>query len=342
MALALICFTRKEASVKGIHSHPTFSSYVWRSSPNSLTVKLMATSGFLLKSKEWHVLTYFFADDVILFVKANSKNIHSIHLTLQSFMASSGLNINLQKSSIWFSPNSSPHIIREASFVLGISQSSNPGSYLGFPLAISNRSSDYRFIKDKVDGRIDTWKSKYLSPMGKVVLLKSVCHPILAYFMQCLPFPKGGFCKLIDKSFRHFLWSKFDSKNKLHLVSWDTITKSTKEGGLGIHKSYERNLAFLGKLAWRLKSEPNLLWAKICLANYPLVSFKKSTIGKGLLRGQKIVDLGSKVVIHSGNNTNFWHDVWIDSGPVRNLIQGPLFHGDEHRSVSSFLREGNI
>ncbi|KAF7832133.1 reverse transcriptase [Senna tora] len=46
-----------------------------------------------------------FADDVILFAKVGKKSIESIKKTLDVFFACSGLNVNREKSSVWFSPN---------------------------------------------------------------------------------------------------------------------------------------------------------------------------------------------------------------------------------------------
>lgn len=112
--------------------------------------------------------------------------------------------------------------------------------------------------------------------MGKVILIKSVCCAILAYFIQCLPLPLG-ICNDLDKMFRAFLWSSVYREKKLHLVSWDKICRDTKEKGLGIFKTHERNLAFLAKLVWRFQTEHDLTWVKLCVANQNLRSFKIPT-----------------------------------------------------------------
>ena len=39
------------------------------------------------------------------------------------------------------------------------------------------------------------------------------------------------------------------------MVSWKKITKPKREGGLGIHAAKAKNIAFLAKLNWRLKTE---------------------------------------------------------------------------------------
>lgn len=252
-----------------------------------------------------HYVNLFWAHYLMFFAKADSKNIRSIHLTLQTFMASSSLNINFQKSSLWFSPNYTPqNVIDEASFVLRIPHVPNPGSYLEFPLIFKGRKNDFNFIVDKVEGRISSWKSKYLSPMGKSILIKSVCFAVLAYYMQYLPFPKG-ICDRLDKIFRHFFWSSVFNEHKLHLLSWDKITRGPKDGGLGIFKTYERNLAFMSKLVWRIKTENQLTWVRICLSRIHLKSFPSSLIGMCLSRGYNIYSLGVNHIVHSGKKNSF-------------------------------------
>ena len=67
----------------------------------------------------------------------------------------------------------------------------------------------------------------------------------------------------VDKLSQNFLWGSIDNKKKLHMVSWKKITKPKREGGLGIHAAKAKNIAFLAKLNWRLKTEMSSLWAKV-------------------------------------------------------------------------------
>lgn len=50
---------------------------------------------------------------------------------------------------------------------------------------------------------------------------------------------------------RYFLWEGFDGHNSSHLVSWETISNSKENGGLGIGNLPLRNKALLGKWWWR-------------------------------------------------------------------------------------------
>ena len=54
----------------------------------------------------------------------------------------------------------------------------------------------------------------------------------------------------------------------MHLVSWEHITKTKDEGGLGFRSMGHSNSAFLTKLRWRLLTEKEKLWSKVLRAKY--------------------------------------------------------------------------
>lgn len=212
-------------------------------------------------------------------------------------MSISGLNINPSKSSIWFSPNTPSHIRDNASQMLGFRECSNPGPYLGIPSGISGRKKDFDCVMEKISKRITSWKGKYLSQKGKSVLIRSVCSSISAFYMQCLPIPKGV-CEEIDKRLRHF----------------------------------SRCQAFMGKLYWRMLQENNSPWAIISNHRF-LKNAKNSIVNKCLSGGKTVFNLGSKFVIHSGNQTCLWHDRWLPQGKLRDLLAGPLLNNESSLTV---------
>ncbi|KAF7814603.1 reverse transcriptase [Senna tora] len=221
---------------------------------------------------------------------------------LDTFLQCSGLSVNNVKSSIWFSPNTL-HSDRElASKTLGFGESSKPGKYLGFPLGLGKRVSDFKPIVDKVLDKVENWKAKYLSKAGKVTLIKSVCEPLISYFMQCSVFP-NKICNSIEKILRDFFWASGSQERKLHFVSWGSIYKDKRDGGLGICRLRVRNDAFLAKIGWRIEHEKKAPWAK-------LLSFytskrdsnggKWSYLGRSLKVGLNILGKGVKKNIISG------------------------------------------
>ena len=75
-----------------------------------------------------------YADDLVLFAKANLKNSQSIKDVLESFCELSGLKVNLLKSKIFFSPNVSQISRDSICETIGFEATSNLGKCLGFPL----------------------------------------------------------------------------------------------------------------------------------------------------------------------------------------------------------------
>ena len=76
----------------------------------------------------------FFADDLVLFAKAYLRNCISVRETLDTFCELSGKTVSLNKSKVYFSPNTSPESREEMCEVLGMHSTPNLGKYLGFPI----------------------------------------------------------------------------------------------------------------------------------------------------------------------------------------------------------------
>lgn len=77
-----------------------------------------------------------FADDMVLFAKANMKNCRNINETLNPFCDLSGQKVSWIKSKVYFSPNVDQDHRRELWEVLGMNSTPNLGKYLGFLLKI--------------------------------------------------------------------------------------------------------------------------------------------------------------------------------------------------------------
>ena len=180
----------------------------------------------------------FFADDLILFVEVEEKACEAISEVLNRFCVELGQNVSLEKSRIYFSPNVQEGISEDICSKLGIQATTNMG-----------------------------WKAKFLSFVGRTVLVKSVMLAIPNDVMQGEALPIH-LCEKSDKINRDFLWVSIREKKKLHLIGWSKIIKPKEEGGLGIQAAREKNLALLAKLNWRMYKEKEALWANVILKKY--------------------------------------------------------------------------
>ena len=73
----------------------------------------------------------FFADDSLLFCKANSEECEKLKEILEKYKAASGQKVNSDKSSIYFSPNTTLELKEEIFNILGPMQDLRHNKYLG-------------------------------------------------------------------------------------------------------------------------------------------------------------------------------------------------------------------
>ena len=92
----------------------------------------------------------FFADDLILFAKANGVNSAAIRDVLDTFCSISGQMVSEAKSRVFFSPNVDRDTRESLCDILGFVSAPFLGKYLGFPLKWLGSSHDYDFILDHV------------------------------------------------------------------------------------------------------------------------------------------------------------------------------------------------
>ena len=92
----------------------------------------------------------------------------------------------------------------------------------------------YEGILERVNKRLQGWKSKCLSFAARTLLVKIVVATIPIYAMQTSWLPSSLIDK-IEKKIKGFIGNG-DSKRQMHLMNWDSITQLKRKGGLGIRK----------------------------------------------------------------------------------------------------------
>ena len=148
---------------------------------------------------------------------------------LMQFCNAFGQRVNASKYKVYFAPNIQDHKMNEICGILGMSATDYLGKYLGVP-TINGRTTKatYKHVVERVEKRLPIWKMKCLSLAGCVILIQST---LAAIPTARLP---RTVCHELHRKMRRFLGGGTAMERKPHLISWDIVTKSEEEGGLGI------------------------------------------------------------------------------------------------------------
>ncbi|KAL0284375.1 UNVERIFIED_CONTAM: hypothetical protein Sradi_7199300 [Sesamum radiatum] len=170
-----------------------------------------------------------FADDLLLFSKAETASVLVFKRALTMFADLSGLHANIQKSHLILSRAALP--LRDALLAtLDFQEGHLPLRYLGLPLLASRLTiADCQPILRKIDDRIKGWEGIMLSFAGRVQLIKSVLSALQVYWAMAFILPKH-IIKEIEKRLRRFLW-KGSTDVGYAKVSWQQIGFSDTDFG---------------------------------------------------------------------------------------------------------------
>ncbi|XP_074290339.1 uncharacterized protein LOC141617068 [Silene latifolia] len=200
-----------------------------------------------------------FADDLLLFCRADTASITIILRAFLNFSEASGLCMNKAKSDIYLNgvdDNLATKIIRLAGLKLG----QFPFRYLGVPISSKRLSvADFNRVVDKIVARIRGWGAKHLSYAGRLVLVKAVLTQMHAYWARIFLLPKGVIHK-VECICRNYLWAGHAEYKHSPPVAWETCCLPKEQGGLGIINCHLWNVALIGKYAWWIHSNKESLW----------------------------------------------------------------------------------
>ncbi|XP_062118800.1 uncharacterized protein LOC133832477 [Humulus lupulus] len=202
-----------------------------------------------------------FADDLLLFCKANQDSVRLIQQVFTVFANSSGLTINKTKSRVYIGgldAGEKDKLLQEFCLLEG----QFPMSYLGVPLRPTKwRASDCDILIEKMRARLKGWSNHHLSYAGRVHLINSVLLGIRSYWMNIFILPQKV-VKAIDSLCLKFLWGEKDNRSKMHRISWEHVSRPKCFGGLGFKDSFSWNKVVMAKYFWAISSKQDLLWVK--------------------------------------------------------------------------------
>jgi hypothetical protein len=289
-----------------------------------------------------------FADDCILFCKADRVQWRRLLNILSVYEEGSGQKVNLNKTSVFFSRNTKPSRRQEILSLSGLSEAHGIESYLGLPCFVGkSRSRAFQFIKEKVWKKLNNWKNVFLSQAGREVLLKAVIQAIPTYCMSIFQLP-FSLCKEINSLMQEFWWRHLSKSSRINWMSWERMSVAKSQGGLGFRDLVIFNQALLAKQGWRLIQNPSSLVAKIFQSKYyPSSSFLEAPLGsrvsfvwRSLFHAKGLLLRGILWRVGNGSSIRIWKDRWIPS-TSSHLVCSPVGALGHDATVSDLIDKEN-
>lgn len=137
--------------------------------------------------------------------------------------------------------------------------------YLELPLTLKrpNRAL-YMPLIEKIEAKLEGWKSRLISRGGRLQLMNSVLNSIPIYFMASFLLPQWVINR-IDKIRRDFLWGKTSTGYGISLIKWAIMCLPRENGGMGGANLTIQNWSLLLRWWWTLYRNPNSLWTQTIL-----------------------------------------------------------------------------
>lgn len=147
-----------------------------------------------------------FADDLIVFLRATRASVSRLFTLLQHYEQASRQLLNKHKSSFVASKHCSRSHLRRLTILTGVKSGTWPFRYLGVHLFKGRRKKIYfQYILDAVHKKLAGWVGRFLSPGGRLILIKHVLSAIPLHVLAVLDPPKSVFAAL-EGLFSNFLW----------------------------------------------------------------------------------------------------------------------------------------
>jgi hypothetical protein len=211
-------------------------------------------------NQDFPILQY--ADDTLIFMKADARQLFFLKALLYSFAESTGLKVNFAKS-MMVPVNVSESKLDILARTLGCSKGNLPFTYLGLPLRLTKPTvADFWPLVSQCERRLVSISS-FLSQAGRLQLTNAVFSALPTFAMSTFLLPKTV-VKQIDKFRKHCLWRGSDLNNKKPpKTAWPMVCVSKENGGLGVLNLQTQNQSILLKNLHKFYNRLDIPWVQL-------------------------------------------------------------------------------
>lgn len=161
----------------------------------------------------------FFADDSLIFCKAEEGQVHAMLKIIKDYEYASGQRLNKQKTTVSYSKGVQPNVRQRITSLLNVKEVAHQDKYLGLPNYVGkSKKKPFLEIKERICQKIQGWMEKLLSWSGREVLLKAVAQAIPTYAMSVFRIPQA-LCDEIQAALGRFWWGHDEKSRKIHWLS---------------------------------------------------------------------------------------------------------------------------
>jgi hypothetical protein len=206
-----------------------------------------------------------YPDDVVLFIKPESRELWAVRQILGLFGEASGLEVNYRKTSATLIRGTHEDEERTTQ-TLGCELTRFPIRYLGLQLALRPLTkAEWQPMLDRVIKCVPSWQRGLIRREGRLVLVNSVVAARTVHQMVVAEAPVW-LLEEINKWMRAFFWAgKDEVQGGQCLVAWKTICKPKSFGGLGVKDLRLQGLALRVRWFW-LRRGHNKAMARVARA----------------------------------------------------------------------------
>ena len=95
--------------------------------------------------------------------------------------------------------------------------------YLGLPMAHGKtKVTTFKEMQERITKQVMGWKEKFISKVGREILIKTIAQAIPTYTISLFKLPKA-LCDSINSTIARYSWGQTKNERKIHLINWKKL-----------------------------------------------------------------------------------------------------------------------